>query len=388
MQYIRSRIEDIKSLSLEDKLILFVAFALFLPMYASTICIASVTIYALFKKNLISSIKHQIGAKFLYAFCLLEIVVSLFYANSIGVINALGMLLIGAYVAYYRDHISSKVFDLMIEMILLLSLIITAFGLFEFNYYSQLADHSFFDFYVQNKPSRRIHVTFLNANIYATMIEFFVVCCLYKWVSCSSLKEKAFYVFCGVVNLIMLYLTGCRTAFIPLALVVPVFFICYGERKWILLSIGLFLAGIIAVLLIPDLIPRLSDISTLESRFDIWYGAFQGIAMYPLFGNGPQTYGRLYPIYGWHKAPHAHNIYIDAISSYGIIGTVLLVGYYVYLGKEMMQVRKHKALFGMMVSFVLVYLIHGLLDCTLNALWTGMLFFVVLNTGAMYRKEN
>lgn len=54
---------------------------------------------------------------------------SLFYANSIGVINALGMLLIGAYVAYYRDHISSKVFDLMIEMILLLSLIITAFGL-------------------------------------------------------------------------------------------------------------------------------------------------------------------------------------------------------------------------------------------------------------------
>ena len=152
--------------------------------------------------------------------------------------------------------------------------------------------------------------------------------------------------------------------------------------------IGLILAGIIAVLLIPDLIPRLSDISTLESRFDIWYGAFQGIAMYPIFGNGPQTYGRLYPIYDWHKAPHAHNIYIDAISSYGIIGTVLLVGYYVYLGKEMMQVRKHKALFGMMVSFVLVYLIHGLLDCTLNALWTGMLFFVVLNTGAMYRKEN
>ena len=241
---------------------------------------------------------------------------------------------------------------------------------------------------MQNKPSRRIHVTFLNANIYATMIEFFVVCCLYKWVNCSSLKEKAFYVFCGVVNLIMLYLTGCRTAFIPLALVVPVFFICYGERKWILLSIGLILAGIIAVLLIPDLIPRLSDISTLESRFDIWYGAFQGIAMYPLFGNGPQTYGRLYPIYDWHKAPHAHNIYIDAISSYGIIGTVLLVGYYVYLGKEMMQVRKHKALFGMMVSFILVYLIHGLLDCTLNALWTGMLFFVVLNTGAMYRKEN
>lgn len=82
----------------------------------------------------------------------------------------------------------------------------------------------------------------------------------------------------------MLYLTGCRTAFIPLALVVPIFFICYGERKWILFSIGLILAGIIAVLLIPDLIPRLSDISTLESRFDIWYGAFQGIAMYPLLG--------------------------------------------------------------------------------------------------------
>ena len=49
MQYIRSRIEDIKSLSLEDKLILLVAFALFFAnvMYLP-ICIASVTIYALF----------------------------------------------------------------------------------------------------------------------------------------------------------------------------------------------------------------------------------------------------------------------------------------------------------------------------------------------------
>lgn len=388
MQYIRLKIKEIQSLSLEEKMVLFVACSLFLPMYVSTICIAIVTGFALFKKNLFSSIKHQIGAKFLYAFCLLEVIVSLFYANSIGVINALGMLLIGAYIAFYRNHISSHVFDLMIEMIIFLSLIIAVFGLFEFNYYSQLANHSFFDLYVQNKPSRRVHVSFFNANIYAMMIEFFIVSCLYRWIKCSSIQEKTYYVFCGTVNLIMLYLTGCRTAFIPLALVVPVFFICYGERKWILLSIGLIITGIIAVLLIPDLIPRLSDVSTLESRFEIWEGALQGIAMYPFFGNGPQTYGRLYSIYDWHKAPHAHNIYIDAISSYGIIGTVLLVGYYMYLGKEMIQVRKHRALFGMMVSFVLIYLIHGLLDCTLNALWTGMFFFIVLNTGAMYRKEN
>lgn len=42
MQYIRSRIEDIKSLSLEDKLILFVAFALFF---------ADVCIYDLHRKR-------------------------------------------------------------------------------------------------------------------------------------------------------------------------------------------------------------------------------------------------------------------------------------------------------------------------------------------------
>lgn len=386
MQYIRSRIEEIKKLSQDEKLILFVAFSLFLPMYAFVICILIVLINALLKKNLISSIKKQTGAKFLYAFCLLEILVSVFYTNSTGIINALGMLLIGIYVAYYRDHISPQTFDIMVGMILILSLIIAIFGLFEFNYYSQLAGHSFFDFYVQNKPSRRIHVFFLNANIYATMIELFVVGCLYKWVKCSSVKGKVFYVLCGVINLVMLYLTGCRTAFIPLALVVPAFFICYGERKWILLSIGLIIVGVVAVLLIPDLIPRLSDLSTLKSRFKIWNGALQGIMMYPLFGNGPQTYGRLYSIYGWHKAPHAHNIYIDAISSYGIIGSILLVGYYVYLVKEMMQVRKHRALSGMMVSFVLIYMVHGLLDCTFNSIWTGMLFFIILNTGAMYRK--
>lgn len=374
-------------LSKEDICIWICALSILLPINACAVVIAICMIYQLVKGRLLTCIKEQPGFQFMIPFCLLEIVVSYFYSNMVGVVNAIGMLLVAGYIAYYRKYVNSRIFEYILDSLIFLSILIGIYGLFEFKYLSDLGGYSFFEFHVQNSPSRRIHVFFDNANLYAMMIEFFITSCLYRWVKTDSIKLKVYYVLVGLFNIGMLYLTGCRGGFLPLAIVVPLFFILYGKKKYILISVGLIGVACCLLLVMPDLIPRLSDVSTIESRVKIWKGAIEGIKMYPLFGNGPQTYGHLYATYGWHKAPHAHNIYIDMVSSYGIVGTILLLGYFVYILKEVFQTKGNKALFSLMVCFFVILLVHGLFDCTLNVLATSIFFFMVTNAGCIQKKS-
>jgi O-antigen ligase len=91
-----------------------------------------------------------------------------------------------------------------------------------------------------------------------------------------------------------------------------------------------------------------------------------------------------------HKAPHAHNIYIDSILSYGIIGTIILLAYIFVLNKEIFVSNTRKenpALFGMMMCFIAIVLVYGLLDCTLNIVATGTLCFIILNSACMYKEK-
>ena len=87
---------------------------------------------------------------------------------------------------------------------------------------------------------------------------------------------------------------------------------------------------------------------------------------------------------------HDHNIYIDSILSYGVVGTVVLLAYTFVLNKEIFTSHTRKenpALFGMMMCFIAIVLIYGLLDCTLNIVATGTLCFIILNSACMYLEK-
>lgn len=161
-------------------------------------------------------------------------------------------------------------------------------------------------------------------------------------------------------------------------------------EKLFITSIVLELCVCGLVFLKPNLIPRISDMSTFASRIKIWKTAFLCISMHPFFGWGPQTYKQFYPLVHGHKAPHAHNIYIDSILSYGIMGTLILLAYIFLLNKEIFTSNTRKenpALFGMMMCFIAIVLIYGLLDCTLNIVATGTLCFIILNSACMYLEK-
>ena len=299
-------------------------------------------------------------------------------------------MLVGLYGAYYRKSITKNTFEKMCDLVIILSIFAAIYGLYQFNQISIANGRTFLEFHIFNSPKRRITSTFMNANIYAMVIDFVCVMCMYRFVKNDNILCKIGYVIVALFNFFVLYLTGSRTALLPFVLIFPIFLYCVRWKKLFITSIVLELCVCGLVFLKPSLIPRMSDMSTFASRIKIWKTAFICISMYPLFGWGPQTYKKFYPLVNGHKAPHAHNIYIDSILSYGVIGTILVLCYTFVLNKEIFTSNTRKenpALFGMMMCFIAIVLIYGLLDCTLNIVATGTLCFIILNSACMYKEK-
>lgn len=381
--------EELHSFQNTDWMLLMITVSLFLTQYVTAGVLILYLGWMIYNKQLWSAVKEQPGALWIYLFVFLEIVVSLFATNFTGLVNAIGMLLVVGFISGYRKQIHPKLFHYMIDIMLIGSIFVGILALFQFADFSAQKGYDFFEFHIQNSPKRRIMATFDNANLYATMLEFWIFFCVYRFIQCKGLLKRIFYVVIGLFNFGLLYLTGCRTALLPLVVIIPLFFFLAREKKWLLLSLVGLGIGIILVFMEPDLIPRITDMSTLESRFKIWNCAWMGIQNYPIFGLGPQSYHLYYQMFNGHKAPHAHNIYVDSLASYGIVGTLLIIYYACrYLLPEIGNVRLYdRQLFGLIIGFILIFLIHGLLDVTMNVLATALVFMMILNAGVLVKKD-
>lgn len=380
----------LKEFNLDEKMILLATLFLFLPYQIASIGIACILVQALCRHKLVDALKQQTGALFFYSFVGLEFVVTILHANWNGFGNVWLFVLIGLYGAYYRKSVTKNCFEKMCDLIVVLSVLAAIYGLYQFNQISIANGRTFLEFHIFNSPTRRITSTFMNANIYAMVIDFVCVICMYRFVKNENILYRIFYFIVALFNFFVLYLTGSRTALLPFVVIFPIFLYCIRRKKLFITSIVLELCVCGLVFLKPNLIPRISDMSTFASRIKIWKTAFLCISMHPFFGWGPQTYKQFYPLVHGHKAPHAHNIYIDSILSYGIMGTLILLAYIFLLNKEIFTSNTRKenpALFGMMMCFIAIVLIYGLLDCTLNIVATGTLCFIILNSACMYLEK-
>lgn len=380
----------VKEFNFDEKMILLATLFLFLPYQIASIGIACILVQALCRHKLVDALKQQTGALFFYSFVGLEFVVTILHANWNGFGNVWLFVLIGLYGAYYRKSVTKNCFEKMCDLIVALSVLAAIYGLYQFNQISIANGRTFLEFHIFNSPTRRITSTFMNANIYAMVIDFVCVICMYRFVKNENILYRIFYFIVALFNFFVLYLTGSRTALLPFVVIFPIFLYCIRWKKLFITSIVLELCVCGLVFLKPNLIPRISDMSTFASRIKIWKTAFLCISMHPFFGWGPQTYKQFYPLVHGHKAPHAHNIYIDSILSYGIMGTLILLAYIFLLNKEIFTSNTRKenpALFGMIMCFIAIVLIYGLLDCTLNIVATGTLCFIILNSACMYLEK-
>lgn len=373
--------------TLDEYIIMFVVCSIFLPFYCCLIAIACTLVYLLVKKRWKPIIYEVPRSKWAIGFCLLTSFVAFVNGNYLGGVCAIGILLLLLFIFYYRTIINKRLFELLMDACCIISLFCFAWALMEYFRIITRLDYSFLEFRVEDNPKNRINSTFFNANYYAMMIEFLVLICIYKMMQVKTTRRIVFYIVTIVCNLFALYLTGCRTAWVPFVVTIPFMFLINKRMGYFGTTMGTLGAGGIALLIKPDILQRTSIFSDFLKRANIWQTAWKGIQAHPLLGEGPLTYYHIYPMYHGHPTQHAHSVYLDPFLSHGVIGVAIFA---VYVGSNLKQVwrlfqrRIDMRLFSLIVACILTVLIHGILDYTVYWVQTGFLFLLILSSSSIY----
>lgn len=373
--------------TLDEYLIMIVVCSIFLPFYCCLFAIAGVLIYLSFEKRLMSIIYQVPRARWAIVFCVVTGIASLVNGNYLGGACSLGLLLAALFVFYYRTIINKRLFELLIDACCILSLFCFVWTIMEYLEIIDRFDYNFSDLIVLNSPKNRVNSTFFNANYYAMMIEFIVLMCVYKMMQAKTMRRIVFYVITIGCNMFALYLTGCRTAWIPFVVTIPFMFLINKRFGYLSMAMGAYGVAGIALLLKPEILQRTSIFTDFEKRAKIWSTAIKGIEAHPFFGEGPLTYYHIYAQYDGHPTQHAHSVYLDPILSHGIIGVAIIAVYFVSNLKQIWLLFKRRIdmrLFSLITACILTVLIHGILDYTVYWVQTGILFLLILSSSSIY----
>jgi len=373
--------------------------ALFLPFYMCAAVHVFLCIRLLLSGDIQASFRKVKPWKIVIVFCAISLVTSLVYGNLYGAGCAVMILNMFALVFYWRDHITPDFFEFMTDVLLYMSIVAACYGLIEYIGIINKFDLDAFELIVFNTPQNRINSFFFNANYYAMLICFFVgiavykILCLFKHDSPDRnlLRQLFIWIITIFLNLFMLYLTGCRTAW-P-ALIVGLVAILFFNHSYRLFGVSVALGGSGAAYLAmnPSKIPRISNIyKYLRVRLGIWRVAIANIKTHPIFGEGGMTYYHIYKHYGGHATQHAHNVYIDSVLSFGIVGVALGAVYFADVIKNVRTLYKsHKndTLVGLMVGMTLMILVHGILDLTIFFVQTAFIYFLIINSYKLFDND-
>ncbi len=368
---------------------------MFLPFYMCGGILIFLTLRLLWKGEIQEAYKQIPQSRFIIYFCLLSAIVSLFYQNYYGFVCSIGILVILSFVLYYRIHIDSRLFEYISNCIIVLSIFAALYALIEYIGVLNSYDIDQFEILIFNRPQDRINSVFFNANYYAMMIEFFVCMTFYKILKIRNIKLewKKFLYYIAVIglNLFVLLLTGCRTAWPALAGGILIMLIVDKHYKTCGTILALVICICIYFLFNPSKFPRVDNIiDYFMTRANIWDVAIQNIITHPLFGEGPMTYMHIYPLYHGHPTEHAHSIYLDPLLCFGIVGILTILPYIYSNIKQLYHLWKlkiDKTLVALIVSFTVMIFIHGFLDYTIFFVQTGFLYLLIASSFDVHKKE-
>lgn len=364
--------EQEAKLSLAQELMLVNVFALFMPF---DFCVGTVLLTAIYfcffkpMRERVFLVRHFI---WLPLFTVLVLVTELCYGNFIGIAPTAGIffyILFGLFMQNEMDeNLQRKTLLLLIFGSVFCGVVAAA--------------------QVLLKLDLRINSTFENPNYYANICEFMLIVCVYVFFQIPRARWLAILGFAA--NLFGLFITGCRSAW-PAALTgLLILLLGLHKKKLFTLLLGATLLAGAAMLFVPKLIPRLGDFwRQFDERRSIWGTAWASFLKRPLFGEGAYTYMRVST--GFVHKPHAHNLFLDTIVNYGIVGTAAISGYLVPHFIGILRNFRRRPIDALKLGIILATFVHGMTDVTSIAMQTGLLFVILCSLGLpteeLYRGE-
>ena len=403
MQVFSKFLNDFKNkYTIDDKLIVILAVSLFSHYIITGIVIMAIALFALFKRDLIGIMKNMNSAYALLGFAIYLLIISIINQNWLGALISIGMFLVFVTIIYYRQYIHKQLFETILNLMIIMSIVCVTISIFEQLYFVTILDTSnnFFD--ISNRPMERVHVWFFNANYYAMMILFAEAFCVYKMI--DKKKNRKLYILAALANLLSLFLTGSRLVWLCLFLTWLVMFIVSWKKPAIIATLAFGVATIASTLLKLPLIPRLLEYGiSLGRRKIIYDAAFIMMKDTWLFGQGPLTYfyrNKNYlddyiAKYGTENlgklgisSQHVHSMFLEPLISFGVVGSTFLAIYLFAQFRRIWHIYEYKidrSLITLIIGSVVAVISANTIDFTIFWIQTGPLFLLILGSVDIYR---
>lgn len=226
---------------------------------------------------------------------------------------------------------------------------------------------------------------FYNANYYAYVCEILIVIliyALYKYGSNPLFLAAVVSNFCGILA------SGCRTAWLAVFFGILVVMICLKKYHHILVLLGVGIIIGLGIYFIPQLIfPRYINFYSDESlRMLIWKTTIGYIKQHPLFGQGMFTYFLIST--GRAHDTHAHNLFLDLILNFGIVGTAIITTFFVLVVQDLIKGLRKNAPFAMALGIIAASFVHGFTDVPFIGLQSGAMFILMFSLAGLYSNKS
>lgn len=347
--------------------------SIFLPYYVTETVVCLIAGLVVCSRELRERVFDNPRASWLVLPMLIPFYVAAFYHNYKG-IGAMALLLAAVICAMYLRRIMTReLFGRLLHIACLCSIACAGVAVGQ-----KIAMWSY-------NPVFRPESMFFNANYYGTMAVFMVLVGTYQIL--NHVRFRWVYLATVFANLLGLYLCGSMSSLATMVISVMAMLLMFRRKKLVIMGAFLVLAGGILVMLVPELYPRLGDVEdTFGSRVTIWSTALKGIMETPLFGRGPEAYPLAYAQFGGYATYHCHNLLLDTLLNFGIVGTGLFAAFVVHQARQLYLRYKHyicreQCILTAAVS--LAVLVHGLTDVTVFWIQTGMFFLLLFSASGI-----
>lgn len=278
-----------------------------------------------------------------------------------------------------------KQLKMILYVLVIASVISALYGIYQYKY-GDVYSQAWLDSEMFEDIRMRVYSTLENPNVYGEYLILIIpITIALFWNEKGWKKKLILFAMLGITGLalILTFSRGCWLGIIfsiaILALII--------DKRFIFLGILLLL---MAPFILPDtIIQRFTSIGNMEDsstsyRVYIWMGTLAMIKDYWIsgVGMGITSFNTIYPLYSYNniKAPHSHNLYLQVIVEYGIIGFIVLLGVlynYFKMAFISMKAKKDILLSGLFTGMI-GFLIESLTDHTWYNYRVFFMFWIII----------
>lgn len=366
---------------IKPNLFFIVTISMLLPIYIHAFVLILATFYLIWQRRSMV-METFVKNKWLSVFLIYVLIVSLINQNYMGVLITLVYFIIAIYFSSYLKWVDIDKYLKTLNIFVLGSIYAGLYAIIVYLTYVFKEGYTILYVFQYSNVQTRAESTFFNPNYYGLFCIFAMIIGMYLLLKPQyAVKYKYYYYASFVINIICIFLTASRMV-LPTVAVAIVWFTFWTRRKYVWYMIGLALIGSIALIINPDLIPRFSSIVyAFEDRFALWEVGWQIFMSSPIFGRGAMSYMNLYYLYTDKSDMHAHQLLINSLADFGIIGVGLIgmmMKEYVRSLFDLARNIAHRPEFTLISTMVITVLVHGLMDVSIHWTQTGYVFLATI----------